>query len=222
MNTLKLRNLLFKFDNKENYFFNNFSFDISTGLTFIKGSNGSGKSTLFRLITGNIDPTEIISGSIVLNNKIYDLESKSDRLELSSKIMLIPQNYNEMLADKFTGLENLQFAKFAKYPKLNFYSSKINNLSILENFGIPLDKPVSLLSGGQKQILSIFMALEKNPNVVLLDEPTATLDDNNAKIVMTFLKNLISKNNIIVLCICHDQNIIEMHQDKSFEINKRL
>lgn len=220
MNTLKLKNLSFTFGSTHNYLFNNFSFEVATGLNFIRGPNGTGKSTLLRIIAGTIHPTEIVSGTVVLHTTVYDLASPSDRLKLSSKIMLIPQDYTEMLADKFTGTENLTFAKFAKYPQLNFYSSKMNHVTHLKNFGIPLNTPTYLLSGGQKQMLSLGMALEKKPSVILLDEPTATLDNTNAHRVMTALKNLISENKVIVLCICHDHLIIEKYQDTCFELGK--
>src|SRR5581483_218231 len=79
---------------------------------------------------------------------------------------------------------------------------------MLDHGNIDMTTPAHLLSGGQRQILAIMMALQKPTRVLLLDEPTAALDNDNAQQVMAFLENITAELNLITLIICHDKELV--------------
>ena len=78
------------------------------------------------------------------------------------------------------------------------------------------DKPVSLLSGGQRQILAIMMAIQKECGLLLLDEPTSALDSQNSETVMQFIKDLVAQTGITVLIICHDSDLVQRYASDGF------
>jgi ABC-type lipoprotein export system ATPase subunit len=86
--------------------------------------------------------------------------------------------------------------------------SEAHNLFMLQEFNIDIHKKVDELSGGQKQILAILMALQKPTKLLLLDEPTAALDPKNAHMVMQCLQKLAQELDITVLIISHDKELV--------------
>jgi ABC-type lipoprotein export system ATPase subunit len=74
-----------------------------------------------------------------------------------------------------------------------------------------------MLSGGQRQILAILMALQKSASILLLDEPTAALDDKNSSMVMSFLNELLATDkNLTVLIICHDKELVDTYAHSQY------
>ena len=209
---LTIKNLSFHFNQEaEKHFFTdlNVSFE-PNGLHFIRGKNGAGKSTLFRIIRGQVFGDEYINGSIEVNNKTYSLSHKERRVLLGNTIRMVAQKFDQMLADQFTFTQNLQLAAMPHYPLLKRFSSDYNIPELIARFGINFDVPVGMLSGGQRQILAILMALQKPTSVLLLDEPTAALDDKNGSMVMAFLNELLRSNkDLTVLIICHDIELVK-------------
>lgn len=214
-NHFALTNLSFSFDKKTKVLFFkdlNLSFELNK-IHFIRGKNGAGKSTLFRILRGNIYSEESITGSASYKECMYDLSSEYDRDELSSNVRMVTQKFDDMLADQFTFTENLQLANIDFLPSA--FSGLPNNYIVppfIERFGIAPDAPVHLLSGGQRQILAILMALQKSASILLLDEPTAALDEKNGAMVMEFLESLIEvEKNLTILIICHDKELVEAY-----------
>lgn len=206
-----IKNLSFAFDKTSPQIFKNISFEIQQGkITFLTGPNGVGKSTLLKILSGNINPDEQITGSLEIKNKIIKLNNYNQ--EDFNNIFLVHQNINLMLADNFTARINIIASALPAYPGLSYFSDKLN-LNVNEFINFDLDKPVALLSGGQKQMLAILAAINRKCDFLLLDEPTAALDTKNQDIVMQYIKNLSAKLNIAVLCICHDNNIIKKYSD---------
>lgn len=125
-----------------------------------------------------------------------------------------------MLADQLSFEENLKIAMMAQYPGL----SPLPTLQKLPDFVTQLidqKKPVQLLSGGQKQILVILMMLQKSKTILLLDEPTAALDEENAEKVLDFLNEIAKKTSTIVLIISHDKELVKQYcQGSYYEIFK--
>lgn len=80
--------------------------------------------------------------------------------------------------------------------------------ALLERLEIDLTLPTYRLSGRQRQILALTMALQKSPSLLLLDEPTATLDSINSHLVFQFLQALIIADKVTILTICHDHDLI--------------
>lgn len=212
--TFLLRSLSFAFQKNQKSFFDNVSCSIhEPGLIFIAGKNGIGKSTLFRILQGLTHLSEEITGFLQLSNTVYDLSGRADREQLQNKSMLLHQNFDHMIVPSFTGFENLRYAQFNNYPTLSTVVIRDDVAKLAKQFGIPLDKPVGLLSGGQRQMLALLMVVQRDIELLLLDEPTSALDAINSKIMMQGIQELIKQKDMVVMCISHDSALIAEYGD---------
>ena len=160
----------------------------------LMGPSGSGKSTLLNLLSLIDRPT---SGSIMINNKIINFNNtnKNDLLR-ANKIGIIYQQDN--LLPDFTALENIYLSCLASGKDKSISRSKAIN--IIKKFGL-LNRSShypSQLSGGEKQRVSIARAIINDPQIILADEPTGSLDLETAKKVFQLLKNQINSNRLII------------------------
>ena len=171
------------------------SFNFKKGKIYsIIGPSGSGKSTLLNLISLIDRPS---SGSIKFEKKIINFNDtkKNDTLR-AKKIGIIYQQDN-LLSD-FTALENICLASLASGQ--NKQSSILKAKTMLKKIGLlnRSDHFPSELSGGEKQRISIARALINDPQIILADEPTGSLDLKTAKKIFNLLKNQINPNRIII------------------------
>lgn len=216
-----LDNFTFSFEQETKIFFDNLSLYIDKpGLIFIVGKNGIGKSTFLRVLQGIVYSQEKCSGILQINNQVYDLSQTQDREKLHSTSRILHQSFDSMLVSKFTGFENLAFAKFHHNPDLSLVHVKQSAPTFMHHFNIPLDKEVGLLSGGQRQMLALVMVAQKPIELLLLDEPTAALDSKNSDYVMQGVRKLAQERNICVICISHDADIIKNHADYVIKITE--
>ena len=160
----------------------------------LMGPSGSGKSTLLNLLSLIDRPT---SGSITFENKKinYNDSNKNDVLR-ANKIGIIYQQDN--LLPDFTSLENIYLAALAGGNDEGVAINKAKNL--LKKVGLTnrSEHYPSQLSGGEKQRISIARAVVNNPQVILADEPTGSLDLQTAKEIFGLLKNQINKERLII------------------------
>ena len=160
----------------------------------LMGPSGSGKSTLLSLLSLIDKPT---SGSIYIENEMIDFNDKNkvDILR-ANKIGIIYQQDN-LLSD-FTALENVYLASLAAGKNKDYSEDKAKIL--LKKVGLlnRIDHFPSQLSGGEKQRVSIARALINDPEIILADEPTGSLDFETAKEVFKILKNQINKDRLII------------------------
>ena len=160
----------------------------------IMGPSGSGKSTLLNLLSLIDRPT---SGSITIENNYIDFkDSKKNDLLRAKKIGIIYQQ-NNLLSD-FTALENIYLASLAAGNSKETAIIKSKNL--LRKVGLinRSNHYPSQLSGGEKQRVSIARALINDPQIILADEPTGSLDLKTAKSVFEILKKQINTNRLII------------------------
>jgi ABC-type lipoprotein export system ATPase subunit len=218
---LKLENVSFKFTAQSHEFFKNINVTFDQGkLHFVRGPNGAGKSTLFRLVQGTLDQHEIATGNVYVGSKKYHYVPGKNQKTRIHEIKVVHQKFDLMLADQLSFTQNLQLANMSIYPGLQALPAHQQLPDFVQRFGIDMAKPVYLLSGGQRQILSILMALQKPVSVLLLDEPTAALDDKNSQMVMAFLHHLLQSAGLTILIICHDRELVTTHaQDGYFELS---
>ncbi len=213
-NYVSLENFTFFFRQETNVFFDHLSLKIDKpGLIFIVGKNGVGKSTFFRILQGVIHSQEQCSGLLQIKDQIYNLAQSYDRNRLHNASRILHQSFDSMLVSKFTGFENLAFAKFHHNPDLSLVHVKRNVPSFMHLFNIPLDRQVALLSGGQRQMLALVMVTQKPIDLLLLDEPTAALDSKNSDYVMQGVRKLAEERNICVICVSHDLDLVKNHAD---------
>ncbi len=160
----------------------------------LMGPSGSGKSTLLNLISLIDRPT---SGSISIDNRFIDFKdlNKNDNLR-ANKIGIIYQQDN--LLPDFTALENIYLASLAVGKNKKLSVSKSHEL--LRKFGLSnrSDHYPSQLSGGEKQRVSIARALINDPQIILADEPTGSLDLNTAKQIFEILKKQLKPDRLII------------------------
>ena len=160
----------------------------------LMGPSGSGKSTLLNLLSLIDRPT---SGSIAIeNNKIDFNEANKNDILRAHKIGIIYQQDN-LLTD-FTALENICLASLAAGRNKNLSTSRAKDL--LKKVGL-LNRSnhyPSQLSGGEKQRIAIARALINNPQIILADETTGSLDMETAKEIFDILKKQINPNRLII------------------------
>ena len=195
-NYIKIKNLTKKYEkNKSIKVLNDITFNFEPGKTYsIMGPSGSGKSTLLNLLSLIDNPT---AGSIEINeNKIKSNNKVKNDLIRAKKIGIIYQDKN-LLSD-FTALENVYL------PNLLISKEKQKSIELakklIKNVGMSsrINHFPNELSGGENQRIAIARALINNPDIILADEPTGSLDSDNAKLIFKILFNLKNKNRIII------------------------
>lgn len=209
---LQINNLtkVFKIDsNKSNdrLALDNISLNIEDGeFVTIIGGNGSGKTTLLNMIAGVYTPDH---GSIYINGNNITKMPEHKRSRYIGRVFQDPTlgTVGEMSIE-----ENFSLAlKRGSVPKLvwslkksqrSFFKDEISKLNLgLEN---SLSTKVRLLSGGQRQALTLLMANLKKPDILLLDEHTAALDPKTSKIVLDLSEKMIHDNHLTALMITHN------------------
>jgi ABC-type lipoprotein export system ATPase subunit len=197
---------------------NDISFTFEKGKIYsLVGPSGSGKSTLLNLLSLIDEPN---SGSIeILNKKINFSEKVENDKIRSEKIGIIYQDKN--LLNDFTALENIYL------PKLLLTNDKKTSIAeakkIIKNVNLSsrLNHYPSELSGGEIQRVAISRALINEPEIILADEPTGSLDFDNAKQIFKILFNLKNKNRVIIFAT-HNRYFANMADCKLQMINGKI
>ena len=171
------------------------TYDFKKGKIYsLMGPSGSGKSTLLNLLSLVDRPN---TGSIFFENKLIDFNNnnKNDVLR-ANKIGIIYQQDN--LLPDFTALENIYLASLA--AGINKEESILKAEKLLKKVGLfnRSNHYPSQLSGGEKQRVSIARAVVNDPQIILADEPTGSLDLETAKEIFDLLKNQINTNRLII------------------------
>ena len=195
-NFIKLNNINKSFSNRKNLkVLKKLSYNFKLGKIYsLMGPSGSGKSTLLNLLSLIDRPS---SGSITYQNKQINFDnSKENDILRANKIGIIYQQDN-LLTD-FTALENVYLANLTieKNKEISIAKSR----QLLKKVGLSnrVDHFPSELSGGEKQRVSIARALINDPQVILADEPTGSLDQVTAISVFDIIKKQINSNRIII------------------------
>lgn len=174
-------------------------------LTMIVGPSGCGKTTTISVITGLLTPSK---GDIFFNNTYVNSLSSLERALLRQKnIGFIFQQYN--LLETLTAAENASIPLIA--GGMQFDQAKNVATRVLQTLGMGnhADKLPSQLSGGEQQRVAIARALVHQPEFVVCDEPTASLDEQNGRKIMDILKKISANPNKAVLIVTHDNRIFD-------------
>ena len=184
---------------KNNKAVKNISFNVGKNeIIGLLGPNGCGKTTTIAMILGLIKPT---SGKILINKK--DIENH--RVELLHKMNFISP-YIE-LPKKLTVKQNLII--YAKLYNIENIKEKIEYLSSTLRLDKFINNITGELSSGQKNRVSLAKSLINDPTVLLLDEPTASLDPETGDFIRSFLENYTNENKISILLASHNMDEVK-------------
>ena len=195
-NLIQLSNLNKFFDNsKKINVLKKINYSFKKGKIYsLMGPSGSGKSTLLNILSLIDRPS---SGSVVFENKQINFNNQKDNDILRSKKIGIIYQQDNLLPD-FTTLENIYLASLAAGNNKNLSINKAKDLLKKVGLSNRSDHYPSELSGGEKQRVSIARAVVNDPQILLADEPTGSLDNNTAKIIFEILKKQLNSNRLII------------------------
>ena len=170
------------------------------------GGNGAGKSTLQNIIAGVYLPD---SGTVEINGQNITTLPEYKRAKYIGRVFQDPMlgtasnmQIEENLTLAYRRGEKRGFTWMINKQKREFFREKIAHLGLsLED---RLETKVGLLSGGQRQAITLLMATIKKPDLLMLDEHTAALDPKTANLVLTLTKEIIEQNNLTTLMITHN------------------
>ena len=218
-NYIKIKNISKKYEkNKSIKVLNDISFKFESGKIYsIVGPSGSGKSTLLNLLSLIDTPS---SGSIEINNNKINFENKNENDDIRAKNIGIIYQDKNLLSD-FTAIENVYLSNLLLSNDKN---SSINIAKkIIKKVGLSsrINHYPSELSGGENQRIAISRALINQPEIILADEPTGSLDFENAKQIFKILFSLKNKNRIIIFAT-HNRYFANMADCKIKMIGGKL
>ncbi len=176
----------------------------------IIGPNGSGKTTLLRAITRILYPAK---GAIMLDGRsIYGLDAR----EFARRFALVPQD--TAVNFEFSALDIVLMGRNPYLNRWELESKKDIEIARecmeLTSCWHLADRPITELSGGERQLVVIARALTQEPDVLLLDEPTSHLDINYQIEIMELLKRLTTEKRLIVIAVIHDLNLAALYCDR--------
>ena len=197
--TIKVENLNKQFNNI--LAVKNINFKINPGsIVGLLGPNGCGKTTTIGMMLGLIKPT---SGNVFINDK--NIDSEKNRTNLLEKMNFISP-YVE-LPKKLTIEENLKV--YGRMYGVNNLEKKISNLMEELNLNEFKKRKSGELSSGQKNRVSLAKALINDPEILLLDEPTASLDPDVGDYIRGYIESYASKKGATILLASHNMNEVE-------------
>ena len=202
----------------------NVSFDVPDGVFLaVIGLSGSGKSTLLRCINRLIEPT---AGQILWNGADITAATPDEMRRIRRKIGMVFQHFNlvhrsrvitNVLAGRL-GYVNPAWSLVNRFPKADVE----NALRQLDRVGIRNQayKRADELSGGQQQRVGIARALMQDPQMILADEPVASLDPVLAHSIMRYLETINKEDNVTVLCSLHVLDLVHRYADRVVALNE--
>ena len=190
---------------------NNINFELQKNKTLgLLGPNGCGKTTTIGMILGLVTPTH---GEILIENKnikLFERDKILKRFNFASPYVELPK--------KLTVKQNLEiYGRLYGIKNLSDRIIEISNDLDIKSF---FDKKTGELSSGQKNRVSLAKSLINKPEILLLDEPTASLDPDIGDFIRSYIQNYKSKNNVTILLASHNMNEVEKLCDSIIMMRK--
>ncbi|MDV7686600.1 ABC transporter ATP-binding protein [Oenococcus oeni] len=207
---LSIKNLFFSYPKQS--VFKDFNLDFYAGqITAIVGKNGSGKSTFSNLVTGFLKQD---SGQIFFDGQSLDSLSVKERAD---KIGYVLQNPNQMIS------QNIVFDEVAYGLKLREtdpeeIKTRVRRVLKISGLDSMRHWPISALSFGQKKRVTIASVLVLEPQILLLDEPTAGQDYLNYRSIMNFVASLNREHHTSIIVITHDMHLMLEYADRALAL----
>jgi putative ABC transport system ATP-binding protein len=171
------------------------------------GANGSGKSTFLKLMSGEYEPS-------------------SGRIHREGQIAQVVQDVNQGTLAEMTLLENLAFAYTRlKKPQFAFYKRYRDTIiDLLKGLDLGLeafiDRPLKYLSGGQRQVIALLMAVNSGADILLLDEHTSALDPKMQIFLMQYTAQLIGEKQLTAVMITHKMDDALLYGNRLMMLNQ--
>ena len=202
----------------------NVSFSVEQGeFLAIIGLSGSGKSTLLRCINRLIEPTE---GQIIWNGVDITTANQSEMRLIRRKIGMVFQHFNLVSRSKVItnvlsgrlGYVNPALSIFNRFPEEDVQAA----MQQMERVGIAnqAHKRADELSGGQQQRVGIARAMMQEPEIILADEPVASLDPVLAHSIMQHLETINKEDGVMVLCSLHFLDLVHRYANRAIALNE--
>ncbi len=200
------------------------SFEVPAGeFLAVIGLSGSGKSTLLRCINRLIEPTE---GRILWNDIDITAASQEDLRRIRRRIGMVFQHFNLVHRSKVLtnvlsgrlGYTNPALSLINRFSKQDLASAAHQ----LERFGLQerTNYRADALSGGQQQRVGIARAMIQNPEMILADEPVASLDPVLAHSIMQYLEQINQEDEVTVLCSLHFLDLVQRYSERVIALNE--
>ena len=197
---LTVNNITFKYNDSQVFKFGSFELNKKESL-LVLGNSGKGKTTLLHLLSGLLD---LESGSIYLNGTEFSkLKGQKRDFFRGRHIGIVFQK--AYFIKSLNALENIKLACLA--ANQHFDSKYATTLFEKLNLAGKENKYTYQLSTGEQQRFNIIRALINKPDLLLADEPTSSLDDDNCREVVNALKEAASVNNTALIIVTHDQRL---------------
>jgi phosphonate transport system ATP-binding protein len=202
----------------------NVSFNVEKGeFLAVIGLSGSGKSTLLRCINRLIEPTD---GQILWDGVDITAANQSEMRLVRRKIGMVFQHFNLVNRSKVItnvlsgrlGYVNPALSLFNRFPDTDIEMA----MKQLDRIGIAdqADKRADELSGGQQQRVGIARAMMQEPEMILADEPVASLDPVLAHSIMQYLETINQEDGVMVLCSLHFLDLVHRYADRAIALNE--
>lgn len=194
------------------------SFTVAAGqVVGLIGPSGAGKSTLIRCVNRLVEPS---AGKVFLGEKELTGAGRSELRRLRRRIGMIFQEY--ALVERLTVMENVLSGRLGYVP---FWRSFLRRypqadvdkaFALLDRVGLTdhVDKRADALSGGQRQRVGIARALEQDPELLLVDEPTASLDPKTSRQIMRLITEICRERGLPAIINIHDVLLAKMFVDR--------
>jgi phosphonate transport system ATP-binding protein len=189
------------------------------------GLSGSGKSTLLRCINRLVEPT---AGEIIWNGVDITKASQNEMLRIRRKIGMVFQHFNLVSRSKVLtnvlagrlGYVNPFMSVINKFPKedIDLAMHEMERVGITDQAYKRADE----LSGGQQQRVGIARAMVQEPEMILADEPVASLDPVLAHTIMQYLEQINKEEGVMILCSLHFLDLVHRYADRAIALNEGL
>ena len=194
------------------------SFEVPAGQVLgLIGPSGAGKSTLIRCVNRLVEPT---GGKVFLNEREITGVGGTELRRVRRRIGMIFQEY--ALVERLSVMENVLSGRLGYVPFWRSYLRRFPQadvdkaFALLDRVGLTehADKRADALSGGQRQRVGIARALEQDPELLLIDEPTASLDPKTSRQIMRLIQEICRERNLPAIINIHDVLLAQMFVDR--------
>ena len=194
---------------------NDVNLEIDDGeFVFIVGDSGSGKSTIIKLLLKELEPTE---GTITINEKVLSKIKRKQVPKFRRNVGVVFQDFR-LLKDRNV-YDNIAFAQKVIGRSTAHIKKRVPQMLAMVGLAAKYKSKPRELSGGEQQRVAIARALVNEPSILLADEPTGNLDNNNAREIMKLLEEINEKGTTVIV-VTHNLEIVKVMKKRVITIKK--